>query len=50
VDEIVILAIDNLSDSNLFSISLLLLIKMLETNMELVGGDLKNLNNMLNNL
>ncbi len=50
IEEIVTLSIDSLCDSLLFSTSLLLLIKLIETNVEIVANDPKNLNNMLNNL
>ena len=44
------MSIDCLSDSNIFSIALLLLIKIIETNVDIVTNDPKNLNNTLNNL
>lgn len=44
------MSIDCLNDSNIFSIALLLLIKIIETNVDIVTNDPKNLNNTLNNL
>ena len=44
------MGVDCLSDSNTFSIALLLLIKIIETNFEIFTNDPKNLNNTLNNL
>lgn len=44
------MSIDCLNDSNIFSIALLLLIKIIETNIDIVTNDPKNLNNTLNNL